>query len=81
MEILLAYGVPSKIVKAINILYQDTVAQVLTPDGATEFFEVVAGVLLGDTLAAFLFIFALDYAVCKATRDPKTGFMLERRQS
>ena len=81
MEILLAYGVPSKIVKAINILYQDTVAQVLTPDEVTEFFEVVAGVLLGDTLPAFLFIFALDYAVCKATRDPKTGFMLERRQS
>ena len=35
MEILLAYGVPSKIVKAINILYQGTVAQVLTADGDT----------------------------------------------
>ena len=35
MEVLLAYGVPSKIVKAINILYQGTVAQVLTADGDT----------------------------------------------
>ena len=42
MEILLTYGVPSRIVKAINILYQDTVAEVLTPDGDTEFFEAVA---------------------------------------
>ena len=49
MEILKAYGIPTKIVNAISILYKDTKAQVITPDGDTEFFEILAGVLQGDT--------------------------------
>ena len=42
MEILKAYGNPTKIVDAISILYKDTEAQVITPDGDTEFFEILA---------------------------------------
>ena len=48
MEILKAYGIPTKIVDAISILYKDTEAQVITPNGDTEFFEIFAGVLQGD---------------------------------
>ena len=55
--------------------------QVLKPDGETDFFEVIAGVLQGDTLAPFLFIIALDYALREATKDKTTGFMLQERQS
>ena len=72
MEILKAYGIPTKIVDAISILYKDTEAQVITPDGDTEFFEILAGVLQGDTLAPFLFIIALDYALREATRETPT---------
>ena len=81
MEILKAYGIPTKIVDAISILYKDTEAQVITPDGDTEFFEILAGVLQGDTLAPFLFIIALDYALREATRETHTGFTLTPRQS
>ena len=63
MEILLAYGIPAKIVLAINVLYTNTEVQVLSPDGDTEFFEILAGDLQGDTLAPFLFIISLDYAM------------------
>ena len=66
---------------AISILYEKTVAQVLTPDGEIEFFEVVAGVLQGDTLAPFLFIIALDYALRIAMKEQTFGFTLEERQS
>ena len=59
MEILLAYGVPKKLVDAIHILYKDTMTQVITPDGETDFFQITAGVLQGDTLAPYLFIVAL----------------------
>ena len=59
MEILKAHGIPTK----ISILYKDTEARMITPDGDTEFFEILAGVLQGDTLARFLFIIALDYAL------------------
>ena len=50
---------------AISILYKDTEAQVITPDGDTEFFEILAGVLQGDTLAPFLFIIVLHYPLEK----------------
>ena len=81
MEILRAYGIPNKIVDAISILYKDTMAQVLTPDGDTEFFEILAGVLQGDTLAPFLFIIALDYVLRDATSESTIGLTLTERQS
>ena len=82
MEILSAYGIPDKIVVAINILYTDTTAQVISPDGDTNFFQIHAGVLQGDTLAPFLFIIALDYALRQATKNPsETGFTIEPSRS
>ena len=35
--------------------------KVCSPDGDTDFFDIVAGVLQGDTLAPYLFITCLDY--------------------
>ena len=64
---------------AISILYKDTEAQVITPGGDTEFFEILAGVLQEDTLTPFLFIIALDYALREATRETHTGFTLTPR--
>ena len=63
MAILRAYGVPEKIVRAINIIYSNTIAKVISPDGMTDFFEILAGVLQGDTLAPFLFIVVVDYVL------------------
>ena len=82
MKILHAYGVPEPVVSAIQVLYTDTFAKVLTPDGDTEEFEILAGVLQGDTLAPFLFTIALDYALRIATRDEtEVGFTLQRARS
>ena len=39
MEILTAYGIPPKIVTAINMLYMHTTAQVISPDSDTEFLK------------------------------------------
>ena len=69
MEILKAYGIPTKIVDALSLLYKETEAQVITPDGDTVLFEF------------FLFIIALDYALREATREARTGFTLTPRQS
>ena len=77
MEILRAYGVPNRIVNAISILYTDTTAQVISPDGDMEFFQIDVGVLQGDTLAPFLFTIAFDYAIRQATKNPsETGFTI-----
>ena len=39
------------LVIAISIMYEDTSAKVITSNGETETFSIVAGVLQGDTLA------------------------------
>ena len=62
-EILALYGIPPEIIKAIKVLYTNTKAKVITTDGETDVFNIVAGVLQGDTLAPFLFIIVLDYVL------------------
>ena len=60
-QILLAYGLPKGTVAAITILYRNTKVKVSSPDGDAEYFDIVAGVLQGDTLGPYLFIICLDY--------------------
>jgi hypothetical protein len=79
-EILSAYGVPSLIVDAIRIMYINTSATVLTPEGETDTFNIDTGVLQGDPLAPFLFIVTLDYALRNAINNTD-GLTLKRRLS
>ena len=44
-------------------LYRNTKVEVRSPDGDTDYFHIVAGVLQGDTLASYLFIICLDYVL------------------
>ena len=62
-QILLAYGLPKETVAAITILYRNTKMKVRSPDGNTEYFDIVAWVLQGNTLAPYLFIICLDYVL------------------
>ena len=62
-EILGLYGVPTQIIETIKILYTDTSATILTPNGGTSSFPIKAGILQGDTLAPFLFIIVVDYVL------------------
>ena len=60
-------------------------AKVLTPDGETELFEILAGVLQGDTLAPCLFAMpiVIDYCMKQAIGydAERLGLTLERRKS
>ena len=81
-QILLAYGIPKETVAAITILYRNTKIRVRTPDGDTEYFDIVAGVLQGDTLAPYLFIICLD-DVLRTSIDKirENGFELTKKRS
>ena len=81
-QILLAYGLPKETVAAIMILYRNTKEKVRSPDGDTEYFDIVAGVLQGDTLAPYLVIICLDY-VLRTSIDKirENGFELTKRRS
>ena len=76
MRILKVYGIPPNLLQGIEKMYSNTKARIVTPDGETDLFEITAGVLQGDTLAPFLFIIVLDYALRKATdgKEEELGF-------
>ena len=57
-QILLAYGIPKETVAVI--LYRNTKVKVHSPDGDTEYFDIVAWVLEGDTQGPYLFTICLD---------------------
>ena len=48
-QLLEAYSIPNEITKAIMIMYKNTQAFVRSLDGDAEFFNIIAGVLQGDT--------------------------------
>ena len=69
-------------VAAIAILYRNTKVKVRSPDGDTEYFDIVAGVLQGDTLAPYLFIICLDYVLRTSTEKIRgSSFKLTKKRS
>ena len=81
-QILLVYGMPNETVAAITIIYRKNKVKVRSPDGDKEYFDIVAGVLQGDTLAPYLFIICLDY-VLRTSIDKirENGFELTKKRS
>ena len=81
-QIQLAYDLPKETVAAITILYRNTKVKVRSLNGDTEYFDIVAGVQQGDTLAPYLFIICLDY-VRRTSIDKirENGFELTKKRS
>ena len=65
-KILLAYGIPEKVVRMIMRLYNGSKAHVMTADGPSDEFDITAGVLQGDTLAPFIFVIVMDWVMRNA---------------
>ena len=81
-QIQLAYGLPKETVAAIMILYRNTKVKVRSPDGDTDYFDIVAGVLQGDRLSPHLFIICLDYVLRTSIDNIReNGFMLTKKRS
>ena len=81
-QILLAYDLPKEIATAIMMLYKNSKIKVHSPDGDTEYFNIVAGVLKRDTLALYLLIICLDY-MARTSIDlmKENGFKLAKERS
>ena len=55
-QIIITNDLPKKTVMAIMMLYKNTEVKVRSPDGETEYFYILAGVLQGDIFPPYLFI-------------------------
>ena len=85
-NILRHYGIPMKMVNAIQTIYNNSRSAVLVDGQLTEEFDVTTGVLQGDTLAPFLFIIVIDYVMKNAkiqhtNEQVEHGFVTNQRQS
>ena len=81
-QIRLAFGLPKENVTAIKMLYENMKAKVCSPDGNTDFFDIVAGVLQGNTWVSYLFIFCLGYVLWMSIDIIKeNGFTLKKVRS
>ena len=81
-QILLAYGLPKEIIAAIMMLHRNTKVKVRSPDGDIDYFNIVAGVLEGDTLAPYLFIICLDYVLrTSIDKIKENSFKLTKERS
>ena len=81
-QILPAYDLPKETVAAIMMLYRNTKVKLRSPDGDTDYFNIVVGVLQGDTLAPYLFIICLDYVLRTSIGKIKeNGFKLTKERS
>ena len=64
------------------ILYRNTKVKVRSLDGDTDYFDIVAGVLQGDTLAPYHFIICLDYVLrTSIDKIKENGFELTKKRS
>ena len=64
------------------MLYKNMKVKVCSPDGDTDYFNIVAGVLQGDTLAPNLFIICVDYVLRTSIDKMKdNGFNLTKERS
>ena len=61
------------------MLYKNTKPMICSPNDDTNFFDIIAGVLQGDTLAPYLFILFQDY-VLQTSIDliKENGFTLKK---
>ena len=81
-QILLTYGLPKETIATIMMLYKNMKVKVRSLDGGTSYFNIVAGVLQGDTLAPYLFIFYLDYVLRRSIEKMKdNGFKQAKERS
>ena len=64
------------------ILYRNTKVKVRSPDGDTDYFDIVAGVQQGDKLTPYLFIICLDYVLrTSIDKIKENSFELTKKRS
>ena len=72
-KIMESYGIPPKLMKMIQILYEDSECAVLDGGEESEWFKVKTGVKQGDVMSGFIFLIVVDWIMRHATDGNNTG--------
>ena len=72
-RILRHYGIPSKIVNIIRMLYSDFKAKVICGPQLSESFSIKTGVKQGCILSPFLFTLCIDWLMKETTKTERRG--------
>ena len=65
--------VSGKIIRIVQLLYQDSECAVLDGGQTSEWFKVETGVKQGCVMSGFLFLLAIDWIMCETTKQANTG--------
>ncbi|KAL9966528.1 hypothetical protein ACROYT_G024615 [Oculina patagonica] len=72
-EIMRHYGIPSKLVNVIKMLYDDCKSQVICNIVLTDTFNVTTGLKQGCILSPFLFVLEIDWIIKQVTSNRRRG--------
>ncbi|XP_020628246.1 uncharacterized protein LOC110065450 [Orbicella faveolata] len=62
-------GIPEKIIRVVQLLYQDSECAVLDGGHTSEWFKVETGVKQGCMMSGFLFLLAIDWIMFETTKQ------------
>ena len=79
---MISYGILDELVAPIIIMYEDTTAKVITPDGEKEHLKILAGVLQWNSLASYIFVIFIDYfmRIALIGKEYNLVFQLRKRE-
>jgi hypothetical protein len=72
-KIMKTYGIPDKIIKMVQLLYEDNECTVADSGQQSEWFRIKTGVKQGCCMSGFLFLLVIDWIMRTVLADTSTG--------
>ena len=72
-KIMESSGIPSKLVRMVNITYDDSKCAIVDGTGQTDWFDLKSGVKQGCNMSGFLFLLVIDWIMRRTVTVANTG--------
>ena len=72
-KIMRCYGIPTKIVRMVQVMYTNCTCAVVDGVGRSDWFEVKSGVKQGCNMSGFLFLLVIDWVMRRSVECTRTG--------
>ena len=72
-KIMESYGIPPKLVRMVNAMYDGSQCAVVNGTGQTDWFDVKSGVKQGCNMSGFLFLLVINWIMRRTVEGANTG--------